>query len=292
MSNWFNTIEQLKRQNRDNLRWPRRSKATIAALKARGLLMKILAFVISAALFAWPIAAMAQVKVLMSGGFSGAYEQLLPEFERTSGVKVTTGSGASQGSGPQTIGAQLATGAAADVVILSREGLEELVAAKHIAAGSEVDLARVGLGVAVRTGAPKPDVTTVEAFKQAVLAARTVSASSTSGIWLVKDLFPRLGIADKIDIKITPRGADAAAMVAGGGAGVAVLPISEILTAKGVDYAGSLAPDIQFLQVFSAAIVARSREVDNAKRLIAFLASPRAAEAIKKSGMEPVASAR
>ena len=152
--------------------------------------------------------------------------------------------------------------------------------------------ARVGLGVAVRAGTPKPDVGTVEAFKQVVLAARTVSASSTSGIWLVKDLFPRLGIADKIDIKITPRGTGAAGMVADGGAGVAVLPISEILTAKGVDYAGSLAPDIQFLQVFSAAIVAGSGEVDNAKRLIAFFASPRAAEAIKKSGMEPVASAR
>ena len=81
-------------------------------------------------------------------------------------------------------------------------------------------------------------------------------------------------------------------MVADGGAGVAVLPISEILTAKGVDYAGSLAPDIQFPQVFSAAIVAGSGEVDKAKRLIAFFASPRAAEAIKKSGMEPVASAR
>ena len=74
--------------------------------------------------------------------------------------------------------------------------------------------------------------------------------------------------------------------------GVAVIPISEILTAKGVDYAGSLAPDIQFLQVFSAAVVAGSGEVDNAKRLTAFFASPRAAEAIKKSGMEPVASAR
>jgi molybdate transport system substrate-binding protein len=254
--------------------------------------MKTLAIIVSASLFAWPIAATAQVKVLMSGGFSGAYEQLLPEFERTSGIKVTTGSGASQGSGPQTIGAQLASGVAADVVILSREGLEELVAAKHIAAGSDVDLARVGLGVAVRMGAPKPEVGTVEAFKQAVLAARTVSASSTSGIWLVKDLFPRLGIADKIDIKITPRGAGAAGMVAEGGAGVAVLPISEILPAKGVDYAGSLAPEIQFLQVFSAAIVAGAKEADNAKRLVAFLASPRAAEAIKKSGMEPIASAR
>jgi molybdate transport system substrate-binding protein len=269
-----------------------RSSVAIAARKDTGPLMNALAIVLSAALLAWPISATAQVKVIMSGGFSGAYEQLLPEFERTSGIRVTTGSGASQGTGPQTIGAQLANGVAADVVILSREGLEELVAAKRIVAGSEVDLARVGLGVAVRAGTPKPDVSTVEAFKQAVVAARTVSASSTSGIWLMKDLFPRLGIANKIDVKITPRGTGAAGMVAEGGAGVAVLPVSEILTAKGVDYAGSLAPDIQFLQVFAAAMVAGSGEVDNAKRLIAFLTSPRAAEAIKKSGMEPASSAR
>jgi molybdate transport system substrate-binding protein len=263
-----------------------------AAPKDMGLLMYILAIVASATLLGWPVAATAQVKVMMSGGFSAAYEQLLPEFERTSGIRVTTGSGASQGTGPQTIGAQLANGVSADVVILSREGLEELVAAKRIAAGTAVDLARVGLGVAVRAGTQKPDMATVEAFKQVALAARTVSASSTSGIWLVKDLFPRLGIANKIDVKITPRGTGAVGMVAEGRAGIAVLPISEILTAKGVDYAGSLAPDIQFPQVFSAAIVASSGEVDNANRLIAFLASPRAAEAIKRSGMEPVASAR
>jgi molybdate transport system substrate-binding protein len=108
----------------------------------------------------------------------------------------------------------------------------------------------------------------------------------------MKDLFPRLGIADKIDVKITPRGTGAAAMAADGGAGVAVLPISEILTAKGVDYAGSLAPEIQFLQAFSAAVVAGSGEAANARRLIAFLTSPGAAEAIKKSGMEPPASPR
>jgi molybdate transport system substrate-binding protein len=122
--------------------------------------MNALAIVVSATLVAWPIAAVAQVKLLMSVSFSGAYERLLPEFERTSGIKVTTGSGASQGTGPQTIGAQLANGIAADVVILSREGLEELAAAKRIAAGTEVDLARVGLGVAVRAGTPKPDVST------------------------------------------------------------------------------------------------------------------------------------
>src|SRR6478736_7152017 len=146
--------------------------------------MKTLAIVVSATLLAWPIAATAQVKVLMSGGFSGAYEQLLPEFERTSGIKVTTGSGASQGSGPQTIGAQLASGVAADVVILSREGLEELVAAKRIVAGTDADLARVGLGVAVRAGTSKPDVSTVDAFKQVVLKAKTIAVpGSTSGIW-------------------------------------------------------------------------------------------------------------
>src|SRR6476661_5917231 len=170
--------------------------------------MNTFSFIIAAPLLVWPVAASAQLNILISGGFSGAYEELLPEFERTSGIKVATGSGASEGTGPQTIGAQLANGVAADVVILSREGLEELVAAKRIAVGTEVDLARVGLGVAVRAGTPKPDVATLEAFKQVVLAARTVSASSTSGIWLAKDLFPRLGIADKIDVKITPRGTD------------------------------------------------------------------------------------
>ena len=105
----------------------------------------------------------------------------------------------------------------ADVVILSREGLTELIAAKRIAAGTDVDLARTPIGVAVRAGAPKPDVRTVEAFKQVLLKARTVAVpSSTSGIFLTKEVFPRLGIADRINVKLTPRGTDAAAMVAAG----------------------------------------------------------------------------
>jgi molybdate transport system substrate-binding protein len=119
--------------------------------------------VIVVALLIWPIAASAQVKVLMSGGFRGAYERLLPEFERTSGIKVTTGSGSSQGNGPQTIGAQLARGVPADMVILSREGLAELIAADRIAAGTDVDLARVP--VAVRAGDSKPDVSTVAGLR-------------------------------------------------------------------------------------------------------------------------------
>jgi molybdate transport system substrate-binding protein len=232
----------------------------------------------------------AQLHVLMSGGFAGAYETLLPEFMRASGVKVTTGSGASQGAGPQTIAAQLARGVAADVVIMSREGLSDLIAANRIAAGTDVDLAQVPLGVGVRAGTPKPDVSTVEAFKHILLKAKTVAVpESTSGIWLMADLFPRLGIADRISVKPAPRGADATRMVAAGDADLAVQPVSEILVAPGVDFAGSLAPEIQFVQTFSAAIVAGSGAMDAAKRLIAFLCSARAAEAIRSSGMQPLA---
>jgi molybdate transport system substrate-binding protein len=255
--------------------------------------MKAFSFVIFAALLFWPIAASAQLNVVISGGFSGAYEQLLPEFERTSGIKVTTGSGASQGTGPQTIAAQLARGVPVNVVILSREGLNELIAAKRIAAGTDVDLARVPLGVAVRAGTPKPDVSTVEAFKQVLLKAKTVAIpGSTGGIWLTTDLFPRLGIAEKINVKVTPRGTDATGMVAAGGADLAVMPVSEIVHARDIDLAGSIAPEIQFVQTFSAAVVAGSGDTEGSKRLIEFLASARASETIRNSGMEPLATSR
>jgi molybdate transport system substrate-binding protein len=255
--------------------------------------MNTFSFVIFATLLFWPVTSWARLNVLISGGFSGAYEQLLPEFERTSGIKVTTGSGASQGAGPQTIAAQLARGVPANVVILSREGLSELIAAKRIAPGTDVDLARVPLGVAVRAGTPKPDVSTVEAFKQVLLKAKTVAIpGSTSGIWLTTDLFPRLGIAEKINVKVTPRGTDAMGMVAAGSADLAVMPVSEIVRAPGVDFAGSVAPEIQFVQTFSAAVVAGSGDIEGSKRLIEFLASARASEAIRNSGMEPLATSR
>ncbi len=235
----------------------------------------------------------AKVSVLMSGGFSGAYERLLPEFERATGIGVTTGSGASQGSGPQTIAAQLARGIHADVVILSREGLSDLVAANKIVAGTDVDLAQVPLGVAVRAGTAKPDVRTVEAFKQLLLKANVIAMpASTSGIWMTTNLFPRLGIARKVKTKLAPRGSDATRMVAAGEVDLAVMPVSEILAATGVEFAGSIAPEIQFVQMFSAAIVAGSKAIEGSERLIAFLSSAQAAAAIRDSGMEPVASSK
>jgi len=234
---------------------------------------------------------MTELKVIISGGFSGPYEQLVPQFERTTGIKVATGSGSSQGKGPLTIAAQLTRGVPADVVILSREGLTELIAARWIAAGTDVDLARTPIGVAVRAGAPKPDVRSVEDFKQVVLKARTVAVpSSTSGIFLIEEIFPRLGIAGRVNVKATPRGSGAAAMVAAGEADIGLLPVSEIMHAPGVDLAGVIADEIQLNQIFAAAIVATSKQIDAAKRLIAFLTSESAAQTIRRGGMEPLGS--
>jgi len=233
------------------------------------------------------------MKVIISGGFNGAYDELVPEFQRTTGISVETGSGASQGSGPQTIAAQLERGVAADVVILSREGLTDLIAAKRIAPGTDVDLAHVPIGVAVRKGAPKPDLSSVEAFERLVTRARTVAVpASTSGIFLVKEVFPRLGIGNKVNVEMTPRGSGAAAMVASGQADVGLLPVSEILHAPGVEVGGLLHADIQLIQTFSAAIVATSQEPPAARKLIEFLTSDRAAAVIRKFGMEPLTKRR
>jgi molybdate transport system substrate-binding protein len=231
------------------------------------------------------------VKVIISGGFSGPYEQLVPQFERATGIKVATGSGSSQGKGPQTIAAQLARGVPADVVILSREGLTELIAARWIEPGTDVDLARTPIGVAVRAGAPKPDVRTVDDFKEVVSKARMVAVpSSTSGIFLMEEIFPRLGIAGSVKVKATPRGSGAAAMVAAGEADIGLLPVSEILHASGVELAGVIADEIQLHQMFAAAIVAGSKEIEAAKRLLAFLTSVSAADVIRRGGMEPLGS--
>ena len=250
--------------------------------------MRLLATLVFATMMGVPLGSAAQLKVMISGGFSGPYEKLVPQFESATGIKVTTLSGASQGTGPQTIGAQLARGVPVDVVILSREGLGDLIKAGRIAAGTDADLAQTPIGVAVRAGAPKPDVRTVESFKQALLAAKLVTVpGSTSGIFLTKEILPRIGVADKVKVQVTPRGAQAAEMVASGKADLALLPVSEIVHAPGVEVAGVIAEEIQLHQVFATAVVQGSSEMEAGKRLIAFLTSAQAAPTIRQGGMEP-----
>ena len=232
---------------------------------------------------------MEKLTVMISGGFSLAYNQILPEFERSTGTTVTTLSGASQGTGPKTIKSQLEQGAEVDVVILSKEGLGELIAAGRIATGSEVELASVPLGAAVKKGSTKPDIGSVDAFKRALLNARLVALpASTSGIFLKNEVFPRLGIADKVPSKLFARGIESTAALAAGEVDLAIGPVSELVNQPGIEIVGALPDDVQLVQIFTASIVKTARNPEQAKKLIEFLASDKSTAAIKTSGMTPV----
>jgi molybdate transport system substrate-binding protein len=234
-----------------------------------------------------------KLTVIISGGFSLAYHKVLPDFERLTGIAVTTLSGASQGTGPKTIKYQLEAGADVDVVILSKEGLGELIALGRIAAGSDAELATVPLGAAVRQGQPKPDLGSVEAFKRAVLGARLVAIpASTSGIFLKDEVFPRLGIAEKVTFRVMARGMESTALLAAGEADLALGPVSELVDQAGIAPVGALPDEVQLIQMFTAAIVNTSRKLEQGRRLIDFLVSEEAAAAIRASGMEPVGKHR
>ncbi|HET7886741.1 MAG TPA: substrate-binding domain-containing protein [Bradyrhizobium sp.] len=236
---------------------------------------------------------MDKLTVMISGGFSPAYRAVLPEFERSTGVAVTTLSGASQGKGPKTIKSQLEQGTEVDVVILSREGLNELIAAGYIATGSEAELASVPLAAAVRKGSPKPDVSTVDALKQTLLnTPRLVMPASTGGIYMTDVVFPKLGLAGKVTPKMVPRGTDSTDMLAAGEADLAIGPVSEIISQPGVELVAPLPDEVQLVQMFTASIVKTAHNPEQARKLIEFLVSDRTTKAIKESGMQPVGIGR
>ncbi len=226
--------------------------------------------------------------VMISGGFSPAYHDILPGFERGAGISVTTLSGSSQGTGPKTIKWQLERGAEVDVVILSKEGLNELVAADLVAANSDTELASVALGAAVRQGSQKPDIGTVDKFKQVLLHARLVAMpGSTSGLFVKNEILPKLAIADKVSTKVMARGTESTALLASGEADLAIGPLSELHDQAGVEIVGPLPDEVQLVQIFTAAVVKTSSRSEEATRLIRFLASDRAVAAVKRSLMEP-----
>jgi len=233
--------------------------------------------------------ATAQLEVMISGGFQGPYTQMLPSFEKTTGIKVVTKSGASQGSGPKTIKAQLLAGTTADVVILSREGLTELIAMNKILLNSDVDLAQVPVGLAVPMGNVKPDILTTKAFLDALVKAKKIVVpGSTSGIYLTKEVFPKLGISDQISVQITERGTQATTILANREANIAIQPSSELINVAGIDYVGPIPSSLQLIQTFAAAITTNASNVDAAKKLIEYLSSPVAVGPIKNSGMNVI----
>jgi molybdate transport system substrate-binding protein len=235
-----------------------------------------------------PAASFAQLNVITSGGFAAPLRGILPDFQKDTGITVITTRGQSQGGGINAIGAQLRRGVPADVVIMSREGLNELIADARIVSGTDVDLAQTPLGVSVRVGAVKPNINTVEAFRQTLLQAKSITfPSSTTGIYMLTNLFPQLGIADRLAGKITNTGV---ADVANGNAELAIQPVSELLHVEGTEFVGTIPNEIQYISVFSCAAVQGGKQMDASQRLIAFLRSDKATEAIRNSGMEPLAA--
>lgn len=227
-----------------------------------------------------------EIRVLISGGFAPPYREVLPEFERTTGIKVSTASGASQGTGPDTIGAMLRRGDAADMVIMSRRGLSELAAEGRVVAGSDLDLALGLIGVGMRAGATKPDLGTPESFKQALLRAKVIAVAGSIAA-NYDEVSRKLALGDQVEVKRPSRGAEAVAMVARGEAVFSIQPVSEILNVHGVELAGTLPAEIHTKQVFAAALLTGSKKQDACKRLIAFLTSDLAAAAMRKTGIEP-----
>jgi len=179
------------------------------------------------------------------------------------------------------------------VLIMAGEALDGLIKQGKVIAGTRVDLARSRIGVAVRAGARKPDIGSVDAFTRALLDAKSIAYSaSASGVYLSTELFQRLGIADRIRnkskmIESEPVGA----VVARGDAEIGLQQISELLPVPGIDYVGPLPPQIQKVTVFSAGIARGAKNTDAATALVKFLASAAAVPAIAKSALEPMTSA-
>ena len=231
-----------------------------------------------------------EIHVLISGGFAAAFAELTPAFERSSGSRIVTVRGPSMGTSPDAIPGRLRRGDPADVVIMAADALEDLVKQRIVAADGRADLARSTIGMAVRRGAAKPVISTVNALRRALLQAKSIAySSSASGVYLSTDLFPRLGLTDQIAAKSRRIESEpVGAVVARGEAEIGFQQISELRPVDGIDIVGPLPPGAQHLTVFSAGIVMTAKQRDGARRLIAFLSSPAAEPAIRNSGMDPI----
>ena len=233
-----------------------------------------------------------EIKVVTSGGFTAAYLELIPEYERATQNKLVTEFGPSMGTTQNAIPIRLERGEAIDVVIMAAPALADLIKQGKVRADSRVDLVQSKIGMAVKAGAPKPDISTVDALKRTLLAAKSIGYSdSASGVYLSTELFPKLGIADQIKGKTRKIEADpVGGVVAKGEVEIGFQQISELRPVKGIDIVGELPPGAQRVTVFAAGIPATSKHPEAAKALIQWLASPAAYPAIKKSGLEPAKS--
>lgn len=244
-----------------------------------------------------PHSALAQpqpIRLVTSGGFAEAHRRLFPMFEQQTGAKVESAYGSSMGASTTSIPHRLERGEAIDVVALERGALDKLVAAGLVVPGSQVDLVRSSIGLAVRAGAPVPDIGTEAKFKQVLLDAPSIAYSaSASGVFYETTMLKKLGI----EAQVLPKskkivGERVGTIVARGDAAVGMQQVSELLPIEGITFVGRLPDSVQSYAVFSAGITTKAQNPEGAKALLRFYQSEQARPVIEKTGLEVVPPAR
>jgi len=226
----------------------------------------------------------AEVKVMAANAVKGPFLELVAAFEKSSGHRVTAIWGGTEG-----VTKRISGGEVVDIVIIAAPNIDKLISEGKLVAGSRADFAKSGVGIAVRTGLPRPDISSAEAVKRAVLAARSVAYSSGPSGFYIADLFKRMGIADQIKDKVKQpaSGVQVGELVARGEADLGFQQVSELLHVKGIDFLGPLPADIQNITVYSAGLHTAAPAPEAAKALVKFITAPEAGLAIRKAGLEP-----
>ena len=238
----------------------------------------------AAALILPTVTVAAELKVLSTQATEETYRELIPQFEKTTGHKVTT-----IFTGTLDAQKRLAAGESYDMIIMAGPAIDAQIKAGKVTSGSRVDLAKSGVGVGVPKGAPKPDVSTTEALKKALLAAKSIGYSTgPSGVYMIS-LFDRLGLSEQVrdKLKQTPTGVFVGTIIANREVEIGFQQVSEVGNFPGEDYVGPLPAEVQQTTVFSSGIVADAKEAEAARALVKFLTTPDAGAAFRKRGMEP-----
>lgn len=229
-----------------------------------------------------PAAGAAEIKVIASNAVREPYRELVPIFERSTGHKVTIDWG-----GTVDIVKRIGGGEIADIVIIPAARIDDFITQGRLA--SRTDLARSGVGVAVRAGALRPDISSVEALRNALLTAKSIVLSSGPSSVYLPTLFQKMGIADELKPKIIQigPGLPVGEAIARGEGEIGFTQMSELMSVKGIDYLGPLPAEVQFITVFSAGVHAAAPAPEAARALLRFLTAPEAAPVLKRHGMDP-----
>jgi len=224
------------------------------------------------------------IHVLSTQAPEQAYRELVAQFEKASGHKVAT-----TFNGTLNVQKRLADGEPYDLIIMAAPAIDEQIKLGKAVAGSRVDLARSGTGVAVRKGAPKPDISSVEALKKTLLSAKSIGYSTgPSGVYMLA-VFEKLGVADQVKgkLKQTPSGVFVGNLVASGDTEIGFQQVAELVHFPGIDYVGPLPGELQRMTMFSCGIHSGAKQAGAARALVTFLTAPAAAPVIRKHGLEP-----